>query len=101
MPSTTAANQSDMSDLYLAVAKETAGAYWVGISPEDFFESFMPWNDEIPDVYRRAKPPYAALETLMSMAAIGKEVKMCDIYVRIQSLISSSYASNWYCSSRH
>lgn len=68
--------QRMLNQTYERVAQETKGKYIVGISPDDFFNHFMPWNDETSLEYRQLKASTSRVEDLKAMASTPPEEKM-------------------------
>ncbi|KAF8869028.1 hypothetical protein CPB85DRAFT_1262615 [Mucidula mucida] len=65
-----------MNNQYLRVTDETQGHYLVGMDPEEFMETFMPWNADTPAAYRKKSIPEERLRDLHSMASKKHEKDM-------------------------
>ncbi len=71
-----------MNNQYLRVTDETQGHYLVGMDPEEFMETFMPWNADTPAAYRKKSIPEERLRDLHSMASKKHEKDMYSAFVR-------------------
>lgn len=74
-------DQPNMQQRYDLIAKETRGAYRVGIPVQDFFKEYMPWNEETIATYKTKQPDNDAVEKLISMADCKTEAQMYPVFV--------------------
>ncbi|KAF8873294.1 hypothetical protein CPB85DRAFT_1399140, partial [Mucidula mucida] len=65
-----------MKQQYIRVAEETQGHYLVGMDPEEFMQTFLPWNADTPAAYRTKSIPEERLRDLHSMASKKPEKAM-------------------------
>ncbi|KAF8893761.1 hypothetical protein CPB85DRAFT_1440627 [Mucidula mucida] len=65
-----------MKEQYRRVAEETQGHYLVGMDPEEFMQTFLPWNADTPAAYRTKSIPEERLRHLHSMASKKSEHAM-------------------------
>ncbi len=70
-----------MQGQYLSVAAETQGHYLVGMSPEEFIQTFMPWNVDTLAAYREKPIPEERLRDLHNMASKKHEKDMYSAFV--------------------
>ncbi|KAF9017562.1 hypothetical protein BDZ89DRAFT_993821 [Hymenopellis radicata] len=57
----------DLENLFIGVALDTSGSHMVGISPVEFLDEFLPWNDDTPQQYRNQRPSDASLVLMRSI----------------------------------
>ncbi len=72
-----------MKEQYRRVAEETQGHYLVGMDPEEFMQTFLPWNADTPAAYRTKSIPEERLRDLHSMASKKPEKAMYGAFVRV------------------
>ncbi|KAF8871861.1 hypothetical protein CPB85DRAFT_1445295 [Mucidula mucida] len=65
-----------MKQQYIRVAEETQGHYLVGMDPEEFMQTFLPWNADTPAAYRTKSIPEERLRDLHRMASKKPEKAM-------------------------
>ncbi|KAF8884541.1 hypothetical protein CPB85DRAFT_1567002 [Mucidula mucida] len=65
-----------MKQQYIRVAEETQGHYLVGMDPEEFMQTFLPWNADTSATYRTKSIPEERLRDLHSMASKKPEKAM-------------------------
>lgn len=75
------AEQPEMKASYEKIAKETSGAYRVGVPVQDFFDEYMPWNEETTAEYKEMKPKRGPVKALHEMARCTVERDIYPLWV--------------------
>ena len=59
---------TEMKKNYQSIALETKGHYLVGLEPERFLETFLPWQTSTSQAYRKRVPSERRVKSLRSVA---------------------------------